>query len=101
MLARHGRPRKRDYATYDDKTQRMLSSLVKGHVIEGRYRDQPFEGSYVSQYADEDGTAWLLLTDHTTHDQIVVPVTAVSSYHCLLPPSCSSPRHNPLDLRSP
>jgi hypothetical protein len=81
ILDRQGRPRKRDYATYDESTQRMLASLVKGHVVEGSYQGEPFTGSYISQNSHDDGTIWLVLTDHTTQKPVVVPAEAVSSYH--------------------
>jgi hypothetical protein len=80
ILDRQGRPRKRDYATYDEATQRMLASLVKGHVVEGSYQGEQFTGSYISQKLDDDGTIWLVLTDHTTQKPVVVPAEAVSSY---------------------
>ncbi|MGH7484309.1 MAG: hypothetical protein ACREMY_01740 [bacterium] len=81
ILERYGRPRRREYESYDEQTQRMLASLVKGHIVEGSYQGKPFVGSYVSQNADEDGTVWLVLTDHATQKPIVVPVTAASAYH--------------------
>jgi len=82
LLDQHGRPRKRgSYAHYDEQTQRMLASLVKGHVVEGTYKGRPFTGAYMSQSTDESGDAWLVLTDHTTQKPILVPAEAVSSYH--------------------
>jgi len=82
LLDQYGRPRNRSsYASYDERTQRMLGGLVKGHVIEGAHQGKPFAGSYTSQNTDDNGEVWLVLTDHTTQKPIVVPVTAVTSYH--------------------
>jgi hypothetical protein len=82
LLAEHGRPRNRsDFAVHDERTQRMLSSLVKGHVVEGTHEGKPFTGSYSSQSTDETGKVWLVLTDHATQKPIVVPAAAVASYH--------------------
>jgi hypothetical protein len=81
ILDRQGRPRKRDYAAYNESEQRMLASLVKGHIVEGSYQGEPFAGSYISQNSDEDGNIWLVLTDHNTQKPVVIPAEAVSSYH--------------------
>jgi hypothetical protein len=82
LLDQYGRPRNRSgYTGYDEGTQRMLAGLVKGHIVEGTHQGKPFTGSYTSQNTDENGDVWLVLTDQASQKPVVVPVTAVVSYH--------------------